>query len=42
MAGDAMTLALSAFEVCTDMLKRTRAASTVALRAVRIKTLEER
>ena len=40
--GDAMTLALSAFEACTDMLKCTRAASNGAPRAVRIKTLEER
>ena len=33
-AGDAMTLALSAFEVRTDMLKRTRAASDGAPRAI--------
>ena len=38
--GDAMTLALSAFEARTDMLERTCAASNGAPRAVRIKTLE--
>ena len=32
--GDAMTLALTAFEACTDMIKRTRAASNSAPRAV--------
>ena len=41
-AGDAMTLALSAFEACTDMLERTRAASDGAPRAVRVKNMEER
>ena len=40
--GDAMTLALSAFEARTDMLERTRAASDGAPRAIRIKTPEER
>ena len=40
--GDAMTLALSAFEARTDMLKSTRAASDGAPRALRIKTPEER
>ena len=39
LAGDAMTLALSAFEARTDM--RTRAASGGAPRAIRVKTLEE-
>ena len=41
-AGDAMTLALSAFETRTDMPERTRAASYGAPRAVRVKTPEER
>ena len=40
MPGDAMTIALSAFEARTDMLKRTRAASDGAPRSVRVKTLE--
>ena len=39
--GDAMTLALSAFEARTDILKRNRAASDGAPRAVRVKTPEE-
>ena len=37
-AGDAMNLALSAFEPRTDMLERTRAASDGAPRAIQIKT----
>ena len=41
-AGDAMTLALSAFEARTDMLERTRAASDGAPRAIRIKTPRKR
>ena len=41
-AGDAMALAHSAFEARTDMLKRTRAASDGAPRAIRIKMPEER
>ena len=41
-AGDAMTLALSAFEARTDMLECTHAASDGAPRAILIKTPEER
>ena len=41
-AGNAMALALSAFEVRTDMLRRTHAASDGAPRAIRIKTPEEK
>ena len=41
-AGDAMTLALSAFGARTDMLERTHAESDGAPRAIRIKTPEER
>ena len=41
-AGDAMTLALSAFEAHTDMLERTHAASDGAPRAIQIKTPKER
>ena len=37
-----MTLALTAFEARTDMLKHTRAASDDAPRAVRVKTTEEK
>ena len=40
--GDAMTLALTAFEVRTDMLKRTGVASDAAPRLCRVKTPEER
>ena len=40
--GDAMTLALSAFEARTYTLDRTRAASDSAPRAVRVKTPEEK
>ena len=40
--GDAMTLALSAFEARRDMLERTRAASDGAPRAIRIKNPKER
>ena len=36
-----MTLALTAFEERTNMLKRTRAASDGAPRAVRVKTPED-
>ena len=42
MPGDAMTLALTAFEARTDMLERTRAASDGAPRAVRVKTPDEK
>ena len=38
--GDAMTLALTAFEARMDILERTRAASNGAPRAVRVKTPE--
>ena len=37
-----MMLALSAFEVRTDMLERTRAASNGDPRAVKVKTPEEK
>ena len=37
-----MTLALTVFEACTDMIKCTRAASDGAPRAVRVKMPEER
>ena len=40
--GDAMTLALTAFEARTDMLERTRAASNGAPRAVKVKTPQEK
>ena len=40
--GDAMTLALTSFEACTDTLKRTHVASGCAPRALRVKTPEER
>ena len=40
--GDAMTLALSAFEARTDMLERTCAASDGSPRAVRVKTPEDK
>ena len=40
--GDAMTLALTAFEARTDMLKRTHVTSDGAPRAVRVKTPEEK
>ena len=40
--GDAMMLALTAFEARTDMLKRTRAASNGPPRAVRVQTPEEK
>ena len=42
LPGDAMTLALTAFQACTDMLKLTRVASDGAPRALRVKTPEER
>ena len=41
-AGYTMTLALSAFEARTDMIKRTHVASDGAPRAVRIKMPEEK
>ena len=41
-AGDAMTLALSAFEARMDMLEHNRAASDGAPRAIQIKTPEEK
>ena len=40
--GDAMTLALTAFEARTDMLERTSVASDAAPRVLRVKTPEER
>ena len=40
--GDAMTLALTAFEARTDMLECTRVASNVAPRMLRVKTPEKR
>ena len=40
--GDVMTLALTAFEARTDILDRTCVASDGALRALRVKTPEER
>ena len=40
--GDAMTLALSAFKVRTDILERTRAAIDGAPKAVRVKKPEEK
>ena len=40
--GDAMALALTAFEARMDMLERTRVASDGAPRALRVKTPEER
>ena len=42
LPGDAMTLALTAYEARTDMLERTRAASDGAPRAVRVKTPENK
>ena len=41
-SGDAMMLALTAFEARTDMLERTRAASDSVPRAVRVKTPKEK
>ena len=40
--GDAMMLALTAFEARMDMIERTRAASDGAPKAVRVKTPEEK
>ena len=42
LPGEAITLALMAFEARTDMIERIRAASDGAPRALRVKTTEER